>query len=588
MAESLNISETKLELIQAIEDRKGNLHQEISILHSKIDAKENEVIAYLNKIAANYDSECKRIQTITKLKNFTLENKDLGSNYYKKNMSDTEAKLQKLASKAINSLEIRVNFKPESFDSLLNKTFHVSTPNVPDYTKKGDVIWEKGKKGSLRTQLNSPNSFDIDTSDNFIYVADTKNSRVQIYTDEGDHYFSLVLPDTFYPLIVKIRPTKLYVYGFGNDKYYLATCKKNFRQLPENSGFESFEEINELLSFDVPKLSKKPSTRSPFGLHGTNNEIVFGYLSNKNHVILSLQRSHQPSLFTPAPGGGPFGAPTATVTPGGGMFGPTPHTGGGFGATPIMGGGMMANANLGGGLVAPSGFGMGMGMGMGMGAPTFGGVSSAAPTFGHGGGGFGGNTVTTTSLFGSKPSEIAPQQQQQGGLFGGGGGGGFTPNQPFVKNFIYLKSIYLGDLTEAVEVRAMMAADNQCTLYVLYRQCKYAVLAFNTSGVCLKGIVESEWVKIPHAFCMDTYCNICVLSAEQKEKAATNTLKLDVDTEMTEITVFSTEADQCELVHTLTIREEVEGITSVGVDSDSGIVMLFSDGAEEGGMLRKY
>ena len=152
------------------------------------------------------------------------------------------------------------------------------------------------------------------------------------------------------------------------------------------------------------------------------------------------------------------------------------------------------------------------------------------------------------------------------------------------KSYIYLKSIYFEDNTQALDLQSLHSHSHSTILYVLYRYCKFAVLAFNSEGICLRGLVEVDTSIIPYAFSIDYQASIILLTGKQKEES--NKIKLDADDVKTnKLIVYNQEGD---LLSSLTLHEDPDSITDVCTDSMLDIVLLFREGTEEGGMIRKY
>ena len=712
--------ESKVDLLRKIEEQKQIVNNHVQLLQKSISDKGEEIKHQLNQLYVDGEVECEQMDAMEKLKEFTLGSKNLGLTYFQENMSETQSNIDTLQSKfdTLASYKPRVRFEKEKFEAAIEEGFHLEPYLQENYKHKRDIIWEKGKKGTLRTQLNSPNSLDIDKTNKFVYITDTMNCRIQIFTENGDHFSAILLPENFYPLRVRVLPLAVCIYGKGNDKFYLAVCRRNLGCVPDNNGFEYFESVPQLVSFDVSHLSNHRSgIFTPRGFFVTHARFL-GYLANMYHVVLDFPYSiagH--GLFGgPAGGlggttgglggttgglGGTTGALGGTTGglggPAGGLGGTTGGLGGttgglggttgglggttgGFGClagglggttgglggttgglggttgglggttgglggttgglggttgglggtTGGLGGTTGALGGTTGGLGGPAG-GLGGTTG-GLGGTTgglggttgglggttgglggtTGGVGTAPNLFGSTSGTtntcsryspFGatsGNTGGGTSLFGgttSAPSFGATSGSGGAtGLFGGGAGMGQTTStsifqtQPtsfsnaMKKSYIYLKSIYLEDNTQALDLQSLHSHTHSTLLYVLYRYCKFAVLAFNSEGICLRGLVEVDTSIIPYAFSIDSQASIVLLTSRQKEES--NKIKLDADDVKTsELIVYNQEGD---LLSSLTLHEDPDSITDVCTDSMLDIVLLFREGTEEGGMIRKY
>ena len=663
--------ESKLDLLKGIEEQKKYLHQQVQYLRNAITTRENEIEQNLSQIYIDYQLECEKLDAMVKLKNFTLENKGLGKGYYQENMSETQAKIEQFKSclGEQNVFGAQVICDKGKFETMLQESLHLKLPTEPVYKNMNDIVWEKSKQGSLRTQLQSPSSIDIDQTNNYVYITDTLNSRIQIFTENGDHYFSLMLPKGFQPLKVRIISSEVYIYGEGNSKYYLAVCKKSLSTVPDNNGFVSFEEVMEFVSFDVSDFGKyKRTVFTPHPCDVFPSIKCYGYLANDSHVILELNlntgstggifgggtqgtglfggTTPQASLFggfgtqgtSPFGGTSSFGGTTTqassfgafgtqvtssvlgtttqpslfseTTTQGTGLFGTTQGTGlfgttqgtGLFGTT--QGTGLFGTTQGTGLFGTTQGTGLfGTTQGTGLfgttqGTGLFGttqGTSLFATT--QGTGLFG--TTQGTGLFGSAPkisgifpSTLLPKTSQLNlGLTNETTQAPvplFPAFQDQRKKFIYLKSIYLEDNTEPIDMQSLRSFNNCTLLYILYKSCQFAVLVFNVQGVCLRAIVEMEIIKVPFAFSIDSLCNIIIVNGEvEGEKSEGNKIKLDADRDKKcDISVFSPEG--IELLQCMTIYEDLEGKTDICVDTNFNIAVLFSEGSEEGGMVRKY
>ena len=697
--------ESKVDLLRKIEEQKQIVNNHVQLLQKSISDKGEEIKHQLNQLYVDGEVECEQMDAMEKLKEFTLGSKNLGLTYFQENMSETQSNIETLQSKfdTLASYKPRVRFEKEKFEAAIEEGFHLEPYLQENYKHKRDIIWEKGKKGTLRTQLNSPNSLDIDKTNKFVYITDTMNCRIQIFTENGDHFSAILLPENFYPLRVRVLQLAVCIYGKGNDKFYLAVCRRNLGCVPDNNGFEYFESVPQLVSFDVSDLSNHRSgIFTPRGFFVTHARFL-GYLANMYHVVLDFPCSIAGHGLFGAPAGG-FGGTTGGLGgPAGGLGGTTGGLGGpagglggttgGFGGIPgglggttgglggttgglggttggfggIPGGLGGTTGGLGGTTGGfggiPGGFG---GIPGGLGGTT-GGVGTAPNLFGstsgttntcsgsspfgattgNTSGGFGGipgglggttggvgtapnlfgstsgttntcsgsspfgatsgNTGGGTSLFGgttSAPSFGATSGSGGAtGLLGGGAGVGqrISPCMPTTstsifqtqptsfsnamkKSYIYLKSIYLEDNTQALDLQSLHSHSHSTILYVLYRYCKFAVLAFNSEGICLRGLVEVDTSIIPYAFSIDSQASIVLLTGKQKEES--NKIKLDADDVKTsKLIVYNQEGD---LLSSLTLHEDPDSITDVCTDSMLDIVLLFREGTEEGGMIRKY
>ena len=621
--------ESKLDLLKGIEEQKKYLHQQVQYLRNAITTRENEIEQNLSQIYIDYQLECEKLDAMVKLKNFTLENKGLGKGYYQESMSETQAKIEQFKSYLgeQNVFGAQVICDKGKFETMLQESLHLKLPTEPVYKNMNDIVWEKSKQGSLRTQLQSPSSIDIDQTNNYVYITDTLNSRIQIFTENGDHYFSLMLPKGFQPLKVRIISSEVYIYGEGNSKYYLAVCKKSLSTVPDNNGFVSFEEVMEFVSFDVSDFGKyKRTVFTPHPCDVFPSIKCYGYLANDSHVILEL------NLNTGSTGGifgggtqgtGLFGGTTPQAslfggfgTEGTGSFGGTTTQASSFGAF-----GTQVTSSVLGTTTQPSLFSETTTQGTGLFGTTQGtglfGTTQGTGLFGttQGTGLFG--TTQGTGLFGTTQGTGLFATTQGTGLFGSAPKiSGIFPStllpktsqlnlgltnettqapvplfpafQDQRKKFIYLKSIYLEDNTEPIDMQSLRSFNNCTLLYILYKSCQFAVLVFNVQGVCLKGIVEMEIIKVPFAFSIDSLCNIIIVNGEvESEKSEGNKIKLDADRDKKcDISVFSPEG--IELLQCMTIYEDLEGKTDICVDTNFNIVLLFSEGSEEGGMVRKY
>ncbi|KAI6654134.1 hypothetical protein LOD99_2979 [Oopsacas minuta] len=644
--------DSKLEILRWIEIQKNILSQDVQFMRDVITARSDEITQELNQCFIDYEQECERLDAMVKLKNFTLEGQNLGNDYYQENMFETQSKIEELKGKLSLDTSFAKNqhlsFDRVKFENMLKENMYIKTPLEKKYKNKHDIIWEKSKKGSLRTQLSSPSSIDIDKTNNFVYITDTNNSRIQIFTEAGDHYSTLLLPDTFYPLRMKVKESAVYIYGKDNDNFYMAICKRFINTVvPNNSDFKTFECIQELVTFDVsdvnnhksviftPRMFQKKPT-----MFEVNSSKVFGYLANKFHVVMDMDINLHESTGLNFFGGGStgtglFGGTTnsrsstlnfggasgglgGTTVPFGGTTGGLRGTTGGLGGTTSGFGGTTSGfggktGGLGGttggfggttgGLGGTtSGFGGTTG-GLGGTTSGFGGFGSTTGGLGGTTGGFGGTTgglgLTTAGLGGT----TCPFGTTTGGFGGTTGGlglttagfdgtvGGFGATSIFSsqeKNkYIYLKSIYLGDKTQAIEIQTLHTHKSQTLLYILYKYCKFAVLVFDVFGICLKGIVQMDTSKIPRTFSIDSQCNVILLTGENDNENANNTLRLNVDVEKTtELSVYT--PNGCDVLYSNTLHEDPDGIVDICADSNFDIVLLFSEGAEEGGMIRKY
>ena len=749
------LGESKLELLRGIEEQKKSLHQNVQYLRNSITTRQNEIVQSLNQIYNDYELECEKLDALVKLKNFTLESKDLGKIYYQDNMQQTQASIEEIKShldgrKSLFPDEVcgaQVHCEKGKFDALLYENLHLKLPSEPGYKNMKDIVWEKSKQGSLRTQLNSPTSIAIDKANNYIYITDTLNSRIQIFTENGDHYFSLLLPLAFHPLKIRVIPSAVYIYGEGDAKRYLAVCRKSSNCVPDNNGFESFHEVMEFVSFDVSDFSHRKGTVFTADLPECFPGVkCYGYLANGSHVVLEQELG----TFCYSQGHGLFGGAAknqgntlfggavnnqgntlfggAVNNQGNTLFGGAVNNQGNtlFGGAannqgnPSFGGAVNNQGNtLFGGAVNNQGNTLFGGAANNQGNPSFGGAvnNQGNPSFGgavnnqgntlfggaannqgntlfggaannQGNPSFGGavnnqgNTLfgsvpaTQTSLFVNHPTNQgtvsfgsattnqgftgfgslpgtqgtslfasapgtqgtglfvnapptqgtslfgnAPANQENTGfgsvpgtqsssLFGGipitqttglfgtpvtQGNSLFLPqsrpqaslfpsaSKSQKKTFIYLKSIYLEDKTEAVDLQVLRSNNNNTLLYILYKNCPFAVLVFNKQGVCLKGIVKLDPIRVPFAFAIDANCNIIMIDGDVN----TRKIKLETEGEKTcDISIYSSEGTQ--MLHSMTLYEDLEGKSDICVDTDFNIVVLFREGAEEGGMIRKY
>ena len=839
--------QSKLDLLKKIEEQKQIVNNHVQSLQNSIRDKGEEIKCQLNQLYIDGELECEQMDAMEKLKKFTLDSKNLGIRYFQEDMSETQSNIDGLQSKfdTLASYKPQVICEKKTFEIVIEEAFYLKPHLEENYKNKRDIIWEKAKKGSLRTQLSAPNSLDIDKTNNFVYIADTKNCRVQIFTENGDHFSAILLPENFCPLKVRILRSEIYIYGNWNDKFYLASCHRNIGCVPDNNGFEYFQSVPEFVSFDV----------SEFAPHHvfTGNLRFLGYLANEYHVILDFPRpSRTPgqSLFSGAtcrtgglggttgglggttggfgggttggfgggttgglggttgglggttsglggttggfggttsglacttggfggtsglagttggfgdgtvcfgaiPGGfgtrpkllagttsggatntnttgftlsgtagntgggsGLFGGTAGNTGGGSGLFsGTAGNTGGGSGlfsgtAGNTGGGsghfsgtagntggesglfsGTAGNTGGGSGLFSGTAGNTGGGSGLfsGTAGNTGGGSGHFSGTAGNTGGGSGhfsgtagntggesglfsgtagntgggsglfsgtagntgggsglfsgtagntgggsghfsgtagntggesglfsgtaGNTGGESGLFsgtaGNTGGGSGPFSGTAGGTIGSGGatvgfGGGTGTSQgfsPFIpttstaifpqpqftvlsstnQNYIYLKSIYLQDNTQALDLQSLQSHSHTTVIYVLYRYCQFAVLAFNSNGICLRGLVEMDTCKIPYAFSVDSQTNIVILSGKQKERS--NKIKLDADEVKTsELLVYNKE----DLLSSLTLHEDPDNIADICSDSMFDVVLIFSDGTEEGGMIRKY
>ena len=845
------LGESKLELLRGIEEQKKSLHQNVQYLRNSITTRQNEIVQSLNQIYNDYELECEKLDALLKLKNFTLESKDLGKIYYQDNMQQTQASIEEIKShldgrKSLSPDEVcgaQVHCEKGKFDALLYENLHLKLPSEPGYKNMKDIVWEKSKQGSLRTQLNSPTSIAIDKANNYIYITDTLNSRIQIFTENGDHYFSLLLPLAFHPLKIRVIPSAVYIYGEGDAKRYLAVCRKSSNCVPDNNGFESFHEVMEFVSFDVSDFSHRKGTVFTADLPECFPGVkCYGYLANGSHVVLEQElgtfcysqghglfggaaKNQGNTLFGGAvnnqgntlfggavnnqgntlfggavnnQGNTLFGGAVnnqgntlfggAANNQGNTLFGGAANNQGNtlFGGAAnnqgntlfggavnnqgntLFGGAVNNQGNtlfggaannqgntlfggaannqgntlfggaannqgntlfggaannqgntLFGGAVNNQGNSLFGGAANNQGNPSFGGAvnnqgntlfggaannqgntlfggaannqgntlfggaannqgntlfggavnnqgnslfggaanNQGNPSFGgavnnQGNTLFGSVPATQTSLFVNHPTNQgtvsfgsattnqgftgfgsvpptqgtslfgnAPANQENTGfgsvpgtqsssLFGGipitqttglfgtpvtQGNSLFLPqsrpqaslfpsaSKSQKKTFIYLKSIYLEDKTEAVDLQVLRSNNNNTLLYILYKNCPFAVLVFNKQGVCLKGIVKLDPIRVPFAFAIDANCNIIMIDGDVN----TRKIKLETEGEKTcDISIYSSEGTQ--MLHSMTLYEDLEGKSDICVDTDFNIVVLFREGAEEGGMIRKY
>ena len=549
--------QSKLDLLKKIEKQKQIVNNHVQSLQNSIRDKGEEIKCQLNQLYVDGELECEQMDAMEKLKEFTLDSKNLGIRYFQEDMRETQSNIDGLQSKfdTLASYKPQVICEKKTFEIVIEEGFYLKPHLEENYKNKRDIIWEKAKKGSLRTQLSAPNSLDIDKTNNFVYIADTKNCRVQIFTENGDHFSAILLPENFCPLKVRILPTAIYIYGNWNDNFYLASCHRKVGCFPDNNGFQNFQSVPELVSFDISELSNHRSgIFTPFHTSKANTRFL-GYLANGYHVILDFPC---PSQITEQS----FSGATCRT---GGLGGTTVGMGagitGGLGGTTV---GM--GAGITGGLAGTTG---GLGGTGGLAGTTGGTSGSGGATVG-----FGGGTGTSQGLSPFIPTTstaIFPQPQFAG--FSN------TTNQ----NYIYLKSIYLQDNTQALDLQSLLSHSHITIIYVLYRYCQFAVLAFNSNGICLRSLVEMDTCKIPYAFSVDSQANIVILSGKQKERS--NKIKLDADEVKTsELLVYNKE----DLLSSLTLHEDPDNIADICSDTMFDIVLIFSDEAEEGGMIQKY
>ena len=672
--------ESRVDLLRKIEAQKQIVNNNVQSLQKSISDKGEEIKCELNQLYIDGEAANEQMEAMVKLKEFTLENKNLGTMYFKENMTETQSNIEGLQSQfdTLASYKPQVICEKETFEAVIEEGFRLKPHSEENYKNKRDIIWEKIKKGSLRTQLNAPNSLDIDKTNNFVYIADTKNCRIQIFTEKGDHFSAILLPENFFPLKVRILPLAvfIYIYGKRSDKFYLGVCGRNLGCVPDNNGFEYFESIPELVSFDISDMSNHRSgIFAPFrGFMSTQTRFL-GYLDNEYHVVLDFPCSigghgsfggiggttggigfggttsglglggttvglgatsglgTVPNLSdgttsgntaggltfggTTSSGGGPslfsnttsgFGSATGNTSGGTSLLGGTTSVPS-FGGTTSSGGGPSLFSNT------TSGFGSATGntgggtslLGGTTSVPSFGGTTSSGggpSLFSNTTSGFGsatGNTGGGTSLLGGTTS--VPSFGGTGGSggatggFGGGTGQSFSPfaqttqkqfagfSNPIHKNYIYLKSIYLEDNTQALDLQSLHSPSHNALLFVLYRYCQFAVLVFNTEGICLRGLVEIDVCNIPYVFSVDYQANIILLTGKQKEKS--NKIKLDADeVKESELLVYSQGKE--DLLSSLTLHEDPEGVADICSDSVFDVVLVFNDGTEEGWMIRKY
>ncbi|KAI6654156.1 hypothetical protein LOD99_3001 [Oopsacas minuta] len=120
---------------------------------------------------------------------------------------------------------------------------------IPNYSAFQQPVVVVGKRGSGPGELDWPRGVSIDTESGHIYVADMDNSRIQIFSQEGEHLNQFGCQHLFKPSGILINQDNIYVTDTGHHAIFQfkLSCLTMIKQVgSKGSGGEEFDSPRQL------------------------------------------------------------------------------------------------------------------------------------------------------------------------------------------------------------------------------------------------------------------------------------------------------------------------------------------------------
>ncbi|KAI6658389.1 RING finger protein nhl-1-like [Oopsacas minuta] len=223
---------------------------QVTQIRTEIETHFNELISYLSNRKTELLIELEEIHNKYKLENdkhkeYILEieksSKSIRENLQSQIFTETQTEMIKILEQ--KQKEIESEWKPKhisfEFDNtlldMINGFGKISVVNssysclpVVDYKGKVKPVVSVGTGGSEEGQFSTPWGVAIDYRTDNIYVADTRNKRVQVFSKDGKFLFLFGADKMKSPACITIDKERVFVSQDGADCLLLFDLKGNF------------------------------------------------------------------------------------------------------------------------------------------------------------------------------------------------------------------------------------------------------------------------------------------------------------------------------------------------------------------------
>ena len=221
-----------IDLAQQVAERKQQLSCVFAQIHQIVEERENTLFAELDTILAEITAKIHERSTIMEklTKNRDDTERELNANrlnaLLQKNLKNIKEEMEKIFLEQIVFPRASISCQTEEIERILEEKCRILKPLNP-YGFRTLPIWSRVKEGEEIDQLSKPSAICIDPISQLIYVGeDSVHGRIQVFTSEGKHYFTLHNPLMEQCRYMKIHKYRIYMTTSGTKNYFLKLNKR--------------------------------------------------------------------------------------------------------------------------------------------------------------------------------------------------------------------------------------------------------------------------------------------------------------------------------------------------------------------------